>query len=270
MASVVPRSASAPGSFWDRLWRRVPLAALLLAIAAIVLLVLGPLGWRAGWWHFRVAFFSLMPWAAYCGLAAMAVAALAVLFGRRSIAGQQIAIALLAFAVGAAMAYVPWHYDRMRGTVPPIHDITTDWQNPPQFSAILPLRQAESANPVDYEGAKVSDLQRRAYPDIAPVTLDLPPAEAFDRALAAAQRSGWTVVAADKQAGRIEASEKSRWFGFTDDIVVRVGPMAGGAGNGSRVDVRSVSRLGRSDFGVNAARVRKYLAALREASPGGS
>ncbi|HYU12884.1 MAG TPA: hypothetical protein VEK82_09935, partial [Stellaceae bacterium] len=76
---------------WRRLLRLVPLAALLLAIAAAVLLVLGPLGWHAGWWHFRFAFFSLMPWAAYCGLAAMALAVLAILFGRRSIAGRQIA-----------------------------------------------------------------------------------------------------------------------------------------------------------------------------------
>ena len=75
------------------IWRRVPLVALLLAIAAVVLLALGPIGWRLGWWHFRVAFFSLMPWAAYCGLAAVAVAILAVLFGRRSLRGRPIAIA---------------------------------------------------------------------------------------------------------------------------------------------------------------------------------
>ena len=135
--TVSPRATRAS----DGLWRRAPFIALLLAVAAVVLLVLGPLGWRAGWWHFRFAFFNLMPWAAYCGLAAMAIAAFAVLFGRRSIAGRHIAIGVVAFAIGAAIAYVPWHYDRLRGTVPPIHDITTDWQNPPQFSAVLPLRQ---------------------------------------------------------------------------------------------------------------------------------
>ena len=73
---------------------------------------------------------------------------------------------------------------------------------------------------------------------------------------------GWTIVAADDTAGRIEASDRSRWFGFTDDIVIRITP----SGSGSRVDVRSSSRLGRSDFGVNAARVRAYLAALRTAA----
>jgi hypothetical protein len=154
------------------LLRQLLRLALLLAIVSVVLLALGPLGWRAGWWHFRIGFFTLMPWAAYCGLAAIAVAALALLIGRRTTRKGHIAIAVIAVIIGAAIAYVPWHYDQMRGTVPSIHDITTDWDNPPQFQAILPLRQAESANPVAYEGAKVSDLQRKAFPDIAPLTLE--------------------------------------------------------------------------------------------------
>src|SRR6266851_379521 len=219
-----------------RLMRHLPLVALLLALAAAFLLALGPLGWRAGWWHYRVGFSTLMPWAAYCGLAAL--------------------------AIGAAIAYVPWHYYQMRGSFPSIHDITTDWDDPPQFRAVLPLRQADEANPVAYEGAKISDQQRRAYPDIAPLTLDLAPGEAFARALSTAEQLGWTIVATDLESGRIEASQRSRWFGFTDDVVIRVAP----AESRSRVDIRSVSRTGRGDFGVNAARIRAYLAALRAAS----
>jgi uncharacterized protein (DUF1499 family) len=67
------------------------------------------------------------------------------------------------------------------------------------------------------------------------------------------------VVASDPAAGRIEANETTRWFRFTDDVVIRVAP----DGAGSRVDVRSVSRVGRSDFGVNAGRIRAYTAALK-------
>ena len=247
---------------WGRIVRQLPLAALVLAIIAGVLLVAGPLGWRAGWWHFRTAFTYLMPYAAYCGLAAVALAILALVFARR-----QIAVAAVALILGAVVAFVPWSYGQMRGTTPPIHDITTDPQNPPEFKAVLPLRQAEEANPVAYEGAKVSDQQRRAYPDIAPLALDLAPAEAFARALKTAEQLGWTIVATEPPTasgtGRIEASEKSRWFGFTDDVVVRITP----AEIGSRVDIRSVSRMGRGDFGVNAARVRTYLAALRSGLP---
>jgi uncharacterized protein (DUF1499 family) len=245
-----------------RLLRRMPVLALILAIVAVALLALGPLGWRAGWWHFRVAFFYLMPWSAYCGLAAVVVAIVALAVGFRVNAARHIAIGVIAFIIGGAIAYVPWHYSQMRGTVPSIHDITTDWETPPQFLAIVPLREAEKANSVAYEGAKVSDLQKKAYPDIAPLTLDAAPAAAFPRALKAADQMGWTIVATDPATGRIEASQRSRWFGFTDDVVIRIAA----AGSGSRVDVRSVSRVGRGDFGVNAARVRGYLAALREAS----
>ncbi len=246
---------------WRRWLRLAPLVALLLAIAAAALLALGPLGWRFGWWHFRFAFFSLMPWAAYCGLAAMAIAVLALLFGRRSIAGRQIAIGVLAFLIGAGIAYVPWQYSEMRGMVP--NDITTDLQNPPPYVAVLALRRAaNSANTGEYKGAKTAEQQQRSYPDIAPVALALPPADAFARALATARQLGWTIVETDPGAGRIEASDRTRWFGFTDDIVVRVAAAEGG----SRIDVRSSSRIGTGDFGTNAARVRAYLKALREGS----
>jgi uncharacterized protein (DUF1499 family) len=241
--------------------RHLPVLAAALAVVAVVLLALGPIGWRAGWWHFRFAFLTLMPWAGYCGIAALAVAALALLVARSRIEWQGVALAIVAFAAGLLIAYVPWHYDRLRTSVPPIHDITTDPDNPPAFAAVVAARTADGGNPVAYEGTKIAEQQRQAYPDIAPVSLALPPHAAFDRALDAAQRMGWAIAAAEDAAGRIEASDRSRWFGFTDDIVIRITP----SGSGSRIDVRSSSRLGRSDFGVNAARIRAYLGALRTA-----
>jgi uncharacterized protein (DUF1499 family) len=246
----------------QRLLRRLPSLALILAIAAAALLALGPLGSRAGWWNYSVGFGILMPLAAFFGLAAVALAAIALAVGRRVNPARRLWVGVLAFVVGAAVAYVPWHYYEMRGTRPSIHDITTDWNNPPQFVAILPLRKAAGANSVVYEGAKISDQQRKAYPDIAPLTLDAAPAAAFTCALQTAEKLGWTIVATDPAAGRIEASQRSRWFGFTDDIVIRVAA----AGSFSRVDIRSVSRVGHGDLGVNAARVRSYLTALRGSS----
>lgn len=254
--------ATTSSSSGRSLLRCVPLAAAALAAISVLLLALAPLGWRAGWWHFRFALLSLLPWAAYFGVAALVVAIIALVLGRSRLEGRGIAIAVIAFAAGGLVAYVPWHYDRMRGTVPPINDITTDTEHPPAFMAVVPERTAEGGNPVTYPGAKFADQQKRAYPDIAPLTLALSPDAAFHRALDKARGMGWKIVAADEAAGRIEASDRSRWFGFTDDIVIRIAP----SGSGSRIDMRSSARLGRSDFGVNAARIRAYLAALRDAA----
>ena len=241
------------------LLRHAPVLALALAVVAAVMLALGPIGWRAGWWHFRFALLTLMPSAAYFGIAALIVSAFALLLGRSRIEWRGIAIATAAFAAGALIAYVPWHYDQMRQTVPPIHDITTDTDNPPAFAAVVAVRTADGGNPVTYEGPKIAEQQRHAYPDIVPLTVALAPDVAFNRALDTARRMGWSIVAADGAAGRIEASDRSRWFGFTDDIVIRVVT----TDSGSRIDLRSSSRLGRSDFGVNATRIRAYLSALR-------
>jgi uncharacterized protein (DUF1499 family) len=244
--------------------RHAPLLALALSVIALALLALGPIGWRAGWWHFRFALLTLMPWAAYFGIAALVVSVLTLLLGRSRIEGRGIAIAIVAFVAGGLIAYVPWHYDQVRRTVPPIHDVTTDPDNPPTFVVVAPLRDQAGENPVAYEGARIAEQQRLAFPDLLPLTLSLAPSAAFNRALDTAQRMGWTILAADDAVGRIEASERSRWFGFTDDIVIRITA----SGTGSRIDLRSSSRLGRSDFGVNAARIGSYLAALRAAAVG--
>lgn len=157
---------------------------------------------------------------------------------------------------------MPWHYRALARSVPPIDDITTDTQNPPAFIAVLSARAAEGGNPARYGGAKTAALQKRGYPDIAPLPLPLAPEKAFALALATAKEMRWTIVATDPKEGRIEASERSFWMGFTDDIVVRVTA----AGAGSRVDMRSAARHGRSDLGVNAARIRAYFAKLRAAA----
>jgi uncharacterized protein (DUF1499 family) len=144
--------------------------------------------------------------------------------------------------------------------VPRIHDITTDTDHPPAFVAVLPLR-ATAPNTTDYGGPEVAAQQRSAYPDIQPALLELPPTQAFQRALAAARAMGWTIVAADSTAGRIEATATTFWYGFKDDVVIRLTP----SDRGTRVDVRSESRVGGSDIGTNARRIRVYLTKLRGA-----
>lgn len=229
----------------------VPL--MLALLAAVLLLAAGP-GTRMEWWDFRFGF-GLLRWAAYTGLAATALAVVMLLVPRARRAGM--AILGVALVLGVGVAYVPWSGVQRARSVPPIHDITTDPERPPEFVAVLPLR-ADAPNPVEYGGAEVAAQQLEAYPDIRTHRLDAAPALAFARAHDAARALGWEIVAADPQAGRIEATATTFWFGFKDDVVIRIEP----DGAGSRVDVRSLSRVGGSDVGANAARIRAFLQAL--------
>ena len=232
--------------------RRLTLA---LAVVAGLLFALSGPGVRAGLWPFPTGFL-LLRYGAFAGVAA-ALAALVQLASAR-LRGGHLSLLIAALIVGAASAVVPWLWLQRARSAPPIHDVTTDPSDPPPFVAVLPLR-AEAPNPAAYGGADVAAAQARGYPDIRPVELASAPAAALAQARAAAAAMGWTIVVVDTAAGRLEATATTGWFGFKDDIVVRVRPAAGG----SRVDVRSVSRVGGSDVGTNARRIRAFVARLR-------
>lgn len=232
------------------------LATLAGVIAFAVLLVAGP-GTRFGLWNFRTGLL-LLRYAAYLGIGAIGLCVIALVASRPR--GGPLAALLLALLLAVPAVVVPWEFNRRAKRVPPIHDISTDTQDPPQFIAVLPLRK-DALNSATYGGDSVATLQQSAYPDIKPVKLRMSPAQAFDRALAVAKGMGWTIAAADPSTGRIEATATTVWFGFKDDVVVRVRP----DGAGSRVDVRSESRVGKSDIGTNAARVRAFISKIAAA-----
>lgn len=225
-----------------------------VAVVAALLLFVSGSGTRFGLWAFPVGF-MLLRWAAFLGVGAAALALVGLLI-RRMRAGQG-GLLVVSLALGLAVAAVPLYWMQAAGKAPRIHDISTDLQDPPEFVAVLPAR-GEGSNPAEYAGGEVAEAQRIAYPDVQPLFLAMPPAEAFALALREARGMGWEIVAQDPQAGRIEATATTLWFGFKDDVVVRVQP----AGEGSRIDVRSLSRLGVSDVGTNAKRIREYLSEL--------
>jgi uncharacterized protein (DUF1499 family) len=202
-----------------------------------------------GLWHFRTAF-SMMQWAAYAGIAAVVLGLTGLAApGSRALAAAAVVLGLVAFGL-------PWNFRRQAQAVPPIHDITTDTEDPPAFVALA--QRPGAANPVAYGGPDVARQQQAAYPDVVPIVLPEPPARAFARVQEAVKALGWEVAAVDPEAGRLEATDTTRWYGFKDDVVVRVRP----DGAGSRIDVRSLSRVGRSDLGANARRIRRFRAAL--------
>jgi uncharacterized protein (DUF1499 family) len=230
-----------------------------LAVASALVLLAAPVGYRLGILPLRVALQSLLRWGAYGGIAAAVVslAGLVVTLTRPREARRGVMLAVISLLVGLVLVAVPGRF-RMGPPKPPIHDITTDMQEPPEYVAVLPLR-VNAPNTTVYGGEKIAAQQREAYPDLQPVKLNVAQSQAFDRALAAVRERGWELVAADAAAGRIEATDTTFWFGFKDDVVIRVRPADGG----SRIDVRSVSRVGGGDAGTNAKRIRAYLDALR-------
>ncbi|HWA91898.1 MAG TPA: DUF1499 domain-containing protein [Rhizomicrobium sp.] len=238
-----------------------------LVVAAAIALV-AALGTRLKFWEYPTGFEILA--------AAVAIGALAAASG-----AYWLASALrnnnseawrfgMAGLIGAVLLlWSPLSDAKRAYFAAPIHDISTDVEYAPPFRALLPLRKGATNGP-DYDGPKkvvldgkittVAELQKKAYPDIKPYAVLIPrehPAEIlFWRAFERAKRAGWDIVAYDDKTGRIEATDTTLWFGFTDDIVVRVQP----AGSlGARLDIRSKSRIGTSDYGRNAERVRSYL-----------
>lgn len=218
------------------------------AAAVLVLLLAGP-GSRWGWWHFRTGL-GLLRYAAWIAAGAILLSLVALASGARGRGA-------IALAVAIACLAVPYLFQRRVKLLPMIHDVSTDTVDPPAFVAVVPLRTG-ATNAPEYDGAEVAAKQRAAYPDLQPIELADPPQRAFERALAAARSLGWEIVASDGAAGRLEAVATTRWFGFKDDVVVRIRPHAAG----SLIDVRSKSRVGKSDVGANAARIRHFRDAL--------
>ena len=236
----------------ERLW-------LAPTFAIVTLLVIGPLG----------AFFHVLP-----PLTGFSLVLLAILVG------VVFGIGLAGAAAFATVTAKPWRPRAVRAAivpllvglpvlglasmskVPAIHDISTDLTDriefTPDVAAISPNK-----DPEPQQRELVDGLQKSAYPDLAPIRLSVPPDQAFARAKAVAgAMPGWTVTNADPESGRIEAIATSRIFHFIDDVAIRVRA----DGTGSRVDLRSRSRVGQSDLGANAARIRAYAAALEKAS----
>jgi uncharacterized protein (DUF1499 family) len=232
--------------------------ALLCAIAAVV----SGIGYRMEWWPLKWGF-AILQWAAYLAIVASALAIAGVVVARRGERRRGLASALIALLVGIATFGIPGMMLIKAKQLPEIHDITTDTADPPKFVAVLPLRSAANArNSTDYGGPAIAAQQRQAYPAIVPFESKQSPADAFARALDVARAMGWDIVAAIPAEGRIEATDTTLLFGFKDDIVIRV--LA--AAQGSRVDVRSESRIGGSDVGKNAGRIAQFLDRMAKSS----
>lgn len=142
-------------------------------------------------------------------------------------------------------------------SVPPIHDISTDLKSPPEFVAIIPLR-ADAPNPATYAGEDTAEQQREAYPELQTLTYSQSKSQLVEASEQAVNNLGWELVNIDANNGIVEATDTTVWFGFKDDIVVRIND----DGSERLVDIRSKSRIGKSDLGKNAERIHALIKEL--------
>jgi uncharacterized protein (DUF1499 family) len=228
----------------------LPLIAVTCSVISLLLLFSSGFGARLGLWPFRTGF-SLLKFAAYSGLGCALLSLISTVFSVNRRRLGWVLLSLVALICALLAFGVPYSWKLKAQSYPRIHDISTDLHNPPKFVAVAALRK----DPVPYGGALVGAQQLRAYPDLKTLVLPVPKDQAFQLALETARQMGWQIVASEPAEGRIEATDTTRWFGFKDDIVIRITPADGR----SLLDMRSVSRVGISDVGTNAKRIRTFL-----------
>ena len=234
-------------------------AVMIGGLAAIVLPLIGALGTRFDILNFQI---GLLLWAVGCLIALISVVAgviaAIVVLSRGRVADR--APVFFGTAIAALMVVFLGAQFVAGRNVPPMHDVSTDMDDPPAFDdVVVKQRSSPGINTLDYDAAKLPPMQKGAYPQVAPLELSAQPDAVFDAVTAALPGLGLAVVQADRNAMIVEAVATSFWFGFKDDVVVRIRP----TDTGSRIDVRSVSRVGIGDVGVNAKRIMKILDAIK-------
>ncbi len=270
---IIKTDHSAKGQKRRKVRRGYHKVVLALVILIPLFFLVSTLGVKFGLWDWKVGLglnfkFApiLLPALALSGVIGLL---LAVIIQPR----KGFLVSGLAVLVGAAGLFHGAGVKKTAGSLPFIHDITTDTQNVPTFTnAILSERaKVEEVNTVDYVGKKdkpdgtlVSVLQSQAdaYADIRPLILEGDTAVVFGQAKSAVKQMGWALKSENVESGIIEATDTTFWYGFKDDVVIRIAPSEGG---GSVLNVRSISRVGGSDIGANAARIRKFLTIMKKA-----
>ena len=230
-----------------------------LSVATVAVFILSGYGFQLGIWELGTGF-MLLRYSAYTAIGLTVISLPAIWFlrgkGFRAVFYAVASLLLMGSATGTAL-----YWQQQARSVPPIHDITTDLENPPEFVAMVRLR-ADAPNPPEYAGEESALAQREAYAHIQPLIIQMDLQDVMDEAVVLVVSRGWEMVAINRNDARIEATEKLPWFGFKDDVVMRFTE----TDRGTRVDMRSKSRIGRSDVGVNATRIDKFLRALERSA----
>ena len=231
---------------------RAAVIALILAMLTIVFVVMSSVGFRMEWWGYGSSV-KILRVAAFVGVTATMLSVIGIYRAWPGRNRRGLVISILALLIVGPTLVLPLYWGYAKSKLPPIQDISTDLENPPEFWDAPTSRL--------YPGPKVARQQRTAYPDIQPVIFSSPMEQVFPQALTLVEKRGWKLVTAEPEEGRIEATVTTFWYGFKDDVIIRLT----GVDTGTKVDMRSTSRFGSGgDGGTNANRIRSFLAALQK------
>lgn len=257
----------------QRLRRWIRKLAVILAVLGPLVFVIAALGYRIGLFDLGTSLMTLSksvgPTIMVFGIIVSIVSIFLSLVVAPS-TRKGLFISLIALVIPAIGLVKTMSIGSSVAKLPFIHDITTDTEDPPEFTqAIVDLRnKTENVNTLDYFEKKdpradklVSVQQSKYYKDIRPILRSDKPDEVFEEAKVIVESIGWDVVTLDEKKWLIEATDTTFWYGFKDDVIIRIRPSKNG---GSVVDMRSVSRVGGSDLGANADRLRMLMEGLEE------
>ena len=236
--------------------RRIMYIGFILALLCAVAAVGSGLGYRLGLWHFRTGF-EILKWSFFVSGATLLIL-LACMFFVQTKTRADSMIGITGIIICLVLVYVPYSWKKTLDAYPYIHDISTDTLNPPDFVIVDQLRAADDHS-IEYDGLEVAELQVKAYPDIKTLVIDGDIEKHLQSAENVLNDMNLDIVSVDIESGQIEAVATSFLFGFKDDMVIRMTETDGAQ---VAVDVRSKSRVGKSDLGQNAKRIRRFMEGL--------
>ena len=228
------------------------------SIIFVLVLVSGPLGYKHGFSLLIPSIISLL--VGLLGVILVFLSSLVMLFVAiryKLISDRKVLLASLLVSIFPIIVIVPQALDGIRE--PQINDISTDTISPPSFNELL-IRRRKANNKSSLNDHALSKeerikIQNRSYPELKTLSSPLDFESALLRSAMLLQQQGMDIITIDEDKGFIEAVDTSFWFGFKDDVVVRLKSHS----NRTEIDIRSASRIGLRDFGKNAARVRRFL-----------
>ena len=237
----------------------LPKLSLSLVLLCLLGAVFSGVGYRFEIWSLGTAFATLK-WSVYMLGLPVLLAVVSVVLSKSRLESLKDYRLVLTMIVALVLFVIPYQTRQEFRKLPTLADATTDFIDPPVFVDLVAARSQSARNPLEYRGGEAVALQKEHFPNLSSLEIQAPPEQVIERAKQVVTDMGLNIVGVHTEKGRLEATATTFWFGFRDDVVIRAQSQADG---GTLVDVRSASRVGYLDGGVNAKRVQHIIQELQ-------